>query len=269
MQSRTCRLCHSPSDLQISHLIPKSTYKQLDRSRSSNPHPVWITADRSWVSSKQIADQLLCAECEQRFHRNGEAWVLKNGFRQPDRFELLEMLATLQPLNLPIRGVKVVQARQNPAIRIDHLTYFAASIIWRAAAHRWSIDGHVLKALDIRTDHMEQLAAFLLSRTPFPPEAHLWVTVSSTLRDAERRLACLPHGGYSDGHYSFRFSVPGIHFSLFFGRFSPTLAHELCVHCTPEGFIHLDSALEEANVQRVAPLLRTSKIAPSLAKAMR
>jgi hypothetical protein len=33
-------------------------------------------------SSGQIADELLCRDCEQRFSKNGETWVIENMAQQ-------------------------------------------------------------------------------------------------------------------------------------------------------------------------------------------
>lgn len=85
IQSR-CRLCLGVKPLQNSHLLPKALYRLLRTAGKKNPSPVWFNRNSAWTSSSQFADQLLCSDCEQLFHRNGEDWVLRQCNRGKGRF---------------------------------------------------------------------------------------------------------------------------------------------------------------------------------------
>ena len=55
-------------------------YKILREPGQTNPNPVIVGRDYAYSTSKQLTDYLLCEceECEQRFRRLGEDWVMVN-----------------------------------------------------------------------------------------------------------------------------------------------------------------------------------------------
>lgn len=234
LQSR-CRLCLGVKRLQNSHLLPKALYRLLRTEGKRNPSPVWFNRSSAWSSSSQLTDQLLCSDCEQLFHRNGEDWVLRQCNRGKGRFRLQDEVVRIPPVNLAVSGVpvsfrqaKFIPTRLTSAIEIEHLAYLAASVIWRAGVHKWVIDGNELKPIDIREDQLEQLRRFLLGETGFPSDTYFWVSVSAVV-DSPISVVFPPYGGFHDGHYSFRFVIPGIMFALFMGCFVPPIVPSLGV----------------------------------------
>lgn len=95
----TCRLCHMNTDLQVSHFLPNAVYARLREHALKNPHPVLMSEDDSIISSKQIAEHLLCFDCEQRFSKLDESWVLGNMARATN-FPLQDMLIKANPLGI-------------------------------------------------------------------------------------------------------------------------------------------------------------------------
>jgi len=85
MTEGRCRLCLAVKPLQRSHLLPKALYRLLQRQTAKNRNPVWFSRKSAWTSSTQFADELLCYDCEQRFHENGEDWVLRRCYRGKGR----------------------------------------------------------------------------------------------------------------------------------------------------------------------------------------
>jgi len=88
------------------------------------------------ATSKEIWAYLLCSECEQRFHKYGENYVLKNCYRGPADFPLQTALVQSgPPIVLP--KARVYRTQNVSGIEIDKLVYFASSMFWRASAHLW------------------------------------------------------------------------------------------------------------------------------------
>jgi hypothetical protein len=56
-------------------------------------------------TSTQFADELLCSDCEQRFHRNSEDWVVRTCYRSKGKFGLRQMIAEIQPVSLNVAGL--------------------------------------------------------------------------------------------------------------------------------------------------------------------
>src|SRR5215472_6701431 len=91
-----CRLCERTAVLKQSHLLPTSLYKHLRRDSAGNigsKEPFKLTGRIAVRTSTQVKDLLLCGECEQRFNRNGEKWVVDRCFQKPGDFPLQAILA--------------------------------------------------------------------------------------------------------------------------------------------------------------------------------
>src|ERR1035441_5822279 len=114
MDQPRCRLCMKSKPLQNSHLLPKALFRLLRTQCARNPDPIWLTSKAAWTSSTQLVDELLCFDCEQRFHREGEDWVLRHCFRGKGRFRLREMIGGVQPLAFPI----IKQAKIIPTLLV-------------------------------------------------------------------------------------------------------------------------------------------------------
>jgi hypothetical protein len=103
-----------------------------------------LTPKGALQTSKQIKTRLLCSECEQRFSKHGETWVLARCLQADGSFPLAALLASRLPdVSLPTSPTRVYYAAAIPEINIMALTYFAASIFWRGAVHPWKSDGTV------------------------------------------------------------------------------------------------------------------------------
>src|SRR2546422_6754097 len=72
----TCALCRQPSELQDSHLLPRAIYRDLRMPDLPNPNPIIGVPTETGPRQEQVKTPLLCADCEARFNRNGEKWVL-------------------------------------------------------------------------------------------------------------------------------------------------------------------------------------------------
>ena len=70
-----CRLCLAPDiDLQDSHFIPSAAYKAVEE--LGGVTPLIVKGDITIQKNQQLKKHLLCADCEDRFNKNGEQWVL-------------------------------------------------------------------------------------------------------------------------------------------------------------------------------------------------
>jgi hypothetical protein len=130
-----CKLCRLDRELRESHFLPAAVYAQLRNNAEQNANPVLITSRVSLTTSKQITDRVLCGECEERFSKLGESWVLANMAR-PDGFLIQEALLATNPLDAN-ESFAYYSSAAIPTINMEALVYFALSIFWRASAHMW------------------------------------------------------------------------------------------------------------------------------------
>jgi len=126
----TCKLCLNEADLQLSHYHAKALYRLL---AMDGPLPILVSPNLVIQDQKQIADELLCRTCKQRFNTRGEEYVMRMVSRK-DGFRMMERIRAN-----PIRctdGEYSVYCAADMDIETDKLAYFALSVIWRGA-HSW------------------------------------------------------------------------------------------------------------------------------------
>jgi hypothetical protein len=164
--------------------MSKGIFAQLRTPTAKNPHPVLLTPQVSVISSQQLRDYAFCSNCEQRFNRNGESWVLANMVRM-NGFKLQDALIEAGPVVVH-PTIALYAGAAIPSIDMDALVYFAMSILWRAAVQEWkSIDGLTTR-LDL-DGHEEEIREFLLGG-PFPADAVVMVSVGRTGRCCQQRI---------------------------------------------------------------------------------
>jgi hypothetical protein len=220
----TCRLCRRTAPLCDSHLVPAALYRLLRSTTVTPREPLLITSGVTMTTSRQMSAYLLCIDCEDRFRTRGENWVLRHCYRGKGRFRLRELVVESTPLDTGVVGT-FYSAKSNPKIDARMLTYFAASVFWRAAVHRW-------KYLNVPASitlgvYEEQFRMYLLDEAQFPKAAAMWVWVSS-YKEPSRALST-PHSARQLNCHLHSFDIPGMRFTLVVGQAIPDWARFLCV----------------------------------------
>lgn len=247
----TCRLCKQHRELCDSHLIPKSMYRLLARAAHpslTNRSPVLAGKEKTLISSHQFKNYLLCVDCEGRFSKNGETWVMRNCFRAKQGFFLREQLQTIEPtMRLVTPDMTVYAATQVPTIKTDHLIYFGMSVFWRAGVHQWRIRDYPEPVGTELGPYEEPIRQFLLGGE-FPAKMRLSARIISDDRFANAVM--LPHSCSDDGFRIHAFSVPGIEFYLLIGSKIPKEA-QLSLSGSPERFLYLSRSLDLEGLKSV------------------
>jgi len=222
VERRGCALCLQSAVLQQSHLLPKALYRMV-RGDGKNPHPLNITANGWFQSSFQEKAHLLCAECEQRFHQGGENWVLKHLLRKDGSFLLWDKVVK-HSQNLSDERCTVYKVAADAGIDFNALAYFAASIIWKAAAHPWRGGG---EEITLGERYQEQFRLYLLHEQEFPEDAALIVDITRP----ENRLKPIigdPATARWPTHFQHSFFTPGVVFEIAAGKLIPEAVRRLC-----------------------------------------
>lgn len=196
------------------------------------------------IENKQIKAHLLCAECEERFSKNGERWVMGNGVRAASgTFPLQTALKNARPIH-HAKDFSAFSGRTISTVEMDPLVYFAASVFWRATAHDW---GRAENRLNFGR-YQEEFRQYLLDSTSFPMNAALLIVVSDAATLLE--IAAFPFGGKVGGTYhSYQFNIPGVEFTLSLGQRVPESCRRICACCSPERWIfvgHGNASLQMA-----------------------
>jgi hypothetical protein len=161
-----CRLCLQHRELKDSHLLPRSMYKLLRSPGTAEPNPLFIGSEKVGTNSGQYRDRLLCGECEDRFSKLGETWVMGNCWREDEIFLIRDALRAHTPTEHIPGILTVYEAASVPSIKTAHILYFAASVFWRAAVHRWRIPGHPTVVETTLGSYEEVMRGFLLQQAP-------------------------------------------------------------------------------------------------------
>jgi hypothetical protein len=249
-----CKLCLRDGVLQLSHLEPAGVYRILRDETEKNPNPWLLTKTAAVQTSRQTRAWLLCRDCEQRFSKNGENWVLAHCLKADRSFPLASILASRKPdLSSAETTTKVHYTSQILEINIPALSYFAASMFWRASVHPWNRDG----SFSVRLGPFEELfRKYLMGLADFPKPCSLWVAV----REGGKidRLTYAPIGERRGNYHVHKFPMPGLGFSLTVSKNLPTGYRNMCfVHGNGNPII-VTGVLEEGLLQDAVRIRQNS-----------
>lgn len=256
-----CRLCHKVDHLCDSHLMPAALYRLL-RSKTVNPRdPLTIDTRSTFQTSRQVSEYLLCVGCEDRFRKNGEEWVLRHCYREGEGFALRDLVLKGELLDDGPAG-KFYSTRSNVHTDSGALTFFATSIFWRAAAHKWKSLGSVADNPIALGPYQESLRKYLLGQASFPNSVAMLVWVSSY--DKPSRVVTTPHSGRIVNCHTHSFDIPGMRFDLFLGRTLPEFVRLLCIVNGPDRPILVSDAPDNILATQLGQIQKTTQLSKTL-----
>lgn len=253
-----CKLCKKDRDLRESHFLPAAVYARLRDGDQQDPNPVLVTSRISLTTSRQITGRVLCAECEERFSKLGEAWVLANMAR-PEGFRIQEALASTKPIGAS-EEFACYSSAVIPEIKMDALVYFALSIFWRASAHTWRNVSGLMEGIDLGPFE-ERIRRFLLGDT-FPTDIVILVSVWPT-KDV-LPAAYTPRRGRAPGCHAFNFLIPGLEFRLLAGKQIPEGLRAICSYTSAEKPIFSAMSIVSDTMDAFGKLASTSRVSKGL-----
>jgi hypothetical protein len=223
-----CPLClNDNANLHKSHFIPAAAFKiiraQAIREGYKNPNPVVMNIRAAFQSSMQMTADLLCHSCEQRLSANGEAWVLKNCWRG-ETFLLKSTIESETP-ERDEEEVRIYWTSKLPAIDRSALTYFAASVFWRASAHNWWGKRH--KSPLKLGPYAEQLRQYLMGISGFPKDCAIVLVLPDTDVEAMKMVQFIPSARRFANCHLYILHFLGIQFLLFAGKMFPEEYREM------------------------------------------
>jgi hypothetical protein len=228
-----CMLCQQARELRESHFVPKALYRLLRAVGSlRKPDPVLLTAAGRQQTSFQATAYLLCADCEERFDRNGEEWVMRHCYRGRDRFRLRTLLEQSAPVDSWPDGV-VSCASAVSEVDIERLVYFCTSVFWRAAVRDWESSGQKYEAISLGAKYQKEIRQYLLGNSDFPKNAVVTIIVSQLKRPA--LVFNFPDTVRVESSHCHTLHIPGIAFQLLLGN---QVLHESAETCTLRSPLH-------------------------------
>jgi hypothetical protein len=246
----TCKLCGEENkELRNSHLLAKGLYPE---------ETVIMTPEIALITDKQIAAPLLCEDCEQRFNKYGECWMLRQ-VNSEKGFPLLERLKLAIPVITS--GLYQYQAFSctQTGIDSDQLAYFVLSVLWRASVKTWTLLGQVTNVT--LAAHEEPVRQYLLGKTVFPADTVVHVTVCTDF--ASQGSFHVPCRVSESPYTAFALLTQGIYFMVLMGEKLPLDVRQLCCVTGSRKLIFMASC-EDKTLQAFARLYATARVARSL-----
>ena len=224
----TCALCHQVRELRDSHLVPKALYRLTRLKTRGTADPVIVTSKVRRPTSFQARKHLLCADCEARFDRNGEDWVMRHCYRGYDRFRLRKLLGGSKAIYTDANDELVVyDASAVAGMSIEKMVYFAVSVFWRASVCDWESSGQPYAAISLGARYQEQVRRFLLGQADFLQNAALMLVVSQLPRP--HVTFSFPYTTRLETRHAHTLHIPGLTFQLSLGAQNDPGTTETCV----------------------------------------
>jgi hypothetical protein len=172
-----CELCLQARPLLDSHFLPKALYRLMRDPGDQSPQPVLISGSVSLKTNYQMNQPLLCAECEDRFSKNGESYVIPKLY-SVEKFPFLDRLrlAHFPIINTPgLVAFSCLSVDFNGA----KIAYYGLSILWRAAVRTWRRFDGGTSSVVIDTGYLESMRQYMLGETAFPANLIVCATVAT------------------------------------------------------------------------------------------
>lgn len=184
--------------------------------------------------------------------------------RNSNEFRLKELLDSTKPLSTT--PIQVHAAAPISEIDVSKLTYFGASILWRASSHRWRSLKDEVPQLHLGK-YNEELRRYLLGETLFP--ANIVILIGVIPDEKLWFVACPPYGNRINEFWEYRFAFLGIFFSILLGaRIDPDV-RPLCSFRSKEKFIFTGNKVTEMFTRDFSSIVLRSRAVGALARGMR
>jgi hypothetical protein len=246
-----CKLCLRKRELRDSHYLPAAILRQLRSKGEQNPNPIFVTKDSTIQTSRPMKEYLLCHECEDRFSKNGETWVIGHMARR-DKFPIFDTLAAVQPA-YSFNRLDYFEGRNIEGIAVDKLVYFGLSVFWRGSIHRWRTQSGPLERIELGP-FREPIRRFLLDGSGLP--TNLAIIIGIWPDRNPFMGAYTPAKGRVEGYHRFAFYIPGIEFRLAAGRMIPKQMRSACAYRSPQGLIFRSESVRVNTLQAFTRLNR-------------
>jgi len=222
--------------------MPRALYRMARGSGTKgNQDPNILTAKQRKSSSHQVKDYVLCHDCEQRFTKNGEDYVMRLVTKRDGRFPLLDALNEIPtPLKTPkSTGYTVAQT---PAIDREKIAYFALSIFWRASVHTWTQENGEKISIELGKKYNDEIRRYLLGETAIPRHANLLVAVCTD--EESQKTFFAPEENQKVKDRSFGVMVRGLFFMFRITRTPAPWQARISMVNTSRGLISVWNCLE-------------------------
>jgi hypothetical protein len=250
-----CKLCRrSNVTLCLSHYLPKAAFCAVREIGSARP--VIIKNGISIQKDDQITAHMLCRECEERFSKNGETWMLQYANRA-DGFKLYDLVTAVKP-EINQTGLGKYNSASVEEIDAAKITYFISSILWRGSVHQWRWGKDIVDSPSLGK-YEEEFRRYLLGISDFPRNAVVMVALISN--PEWRGSVDIPNRKrLQDGVYGFKTTMLGVAFNVFIGNSINPATRNLCFYRSAQKYIFAGPMNDTWLVRGYYPTLAMARV---------
>lgn len=243
-------------ELQESHFLPAAAYRATRK--LGGVAPVTYREGIALQNDDQMTAHILCADCEERFNRNGEDWVLRFCNR-PGGFRLYDLVTALRP-TIGGSDLQMYETQHVAKIDGDKLAYFCLSILWRGAAHRWKWGKNPVETYSLGPRYSEKIRKYLLGEIEFPEKIAVQI---SLLNDPNmcQGFSVPDRQRLKDGLWRYPFFFLGISFICFLGNVMDNDCYKWCIVRSPERYIFVGNLVNKVLAKQYAPTIEKARVA--------
>jgi hypothetical protein len=173
---------------------------------------------------KQLWQHLLCAQCEARLNKYGEATTLSLLYRV-ESFTLLERMNL--SLRLRIDDPAIVYSGSDMGIDTEHLAHFALGLLWKGSVTSWNTLQGQSTSISLGK-YQESIQNYLVGRSEFPSDIYVIVTVCTDLGSKGMIFAPWKIDVPRDQYSLFEILIRGLWFRIAMGTNVPAGLKDLC-----------------------------------------
>jgi hypothetical protein len=215
-----CKMCRNKCRLCKSHYLGQALHRLA---RLQGQDPVMMTPKVIRTTQRQLWAHLLCSACEGRLNKFGETPILKL-IDSSDDFPLLRMM-DLVPFGVSRQANTLLYSADRMGIDTNALAYYALSLLWKGAVHRWPTTDGQTTWVDLR-GYRERIRRYLLGDTALP--AGIYVAVAVCEDKASRGLVYAPARFRGTQHRMFSILVRRIWFDVTVDKNAPASYRSIC-----------------------------------------
>ncbi len=227
MKFGKCELCKQMRNLHDSHYAPKGGYKRNRADQITNPHPVAFVNGKAKQTSKQVRDFKFCTECEERFNKGGESYIISLIPEYGKDFELHKVLTPPRMEHGP-DGYLIFPAAKIPEVDLDRLVYFGMSMFWRGTRKWPPADGASPPRLSMNLRQEKSIRKFLLGHSPLPGDLAIMIAVWPFKKVSPGFLMPNEEAGLPRRRYWFYYG--GLIYRLALGKNLPDVLRNTCAY---------------------------------------
>ena len=193
-----CALCQETKGLRLSHLIPAFIHRLVKK----NQELVVVASDKTYPTSLEIREHLLCSACEEvlgKAERGFSQLFIQHDGSFPLRDRLIDAPTLAEDEYSTVKSGSALRDEQ-----LKMLTYFALSVFWRGSVGTWEYGGRKPKKNCLGGKYEEMLRRYLLGKADIPDSMSLMVMVSK--RPAPILFIHVPISSRNHGYHMHRFT---------------------------------------------------------------